>query len=63
MELAIPSDQFLSSSAAGELEIDLKWKGKIEPHRVSEVELELLVPILPELIAELMLTDDSTDAE
>ncbi len=63
MELAIPSDQFLSSSGAGKLEIDLVWKGKIEPDGVSEVELELLAPILPELIAELMLTDDLTDAE
>ena len=62
MDVTLPADALLTTSAPGEPQVELVWRGEIEPDRVSDAELELLAPILPELIAELMI-QGSTDAE
>lgn len=56
MDIALLSDRLLTSSAPGKPEVELVWKREIETDRLCEVEMELLGSVLPELIAELMLT-------
>jgi hypothetical protein len=58
MDFALPSAQLLTSPAPCELKVELVWRTEIEPNELTEVELDLLGPILPELIAELMMTRD-----
>lgn len=62
MGIALPADALLTTPAPGELQVEVTWRNGIEPDQVSDAELELLAPILPELIAELMI-QGSTDAE
>ena len=46
-----------------EPEVELRWRTEIAANRLTEVELDLLCPIFPELIAELMMTRGWTEAE
>jgi hypothetical protein len=57
MELALPT-QLLTSPAPAEPTVELLWRTEIEPDRLTDVELDLLSPILPELVAELMMIQD-----
>jgi hypothetical protein len=63
MDFALPSDELLTSPALRDPIVELEWRTEIEADRLSEVELDLLAPILPELIGELMMTRDWTEAE
>ncbi|MDE2294413.1 MAG: hypothetical protein KGL36_03030 [Gammaproteobacteria bacterium] len=63
MAIVLPADRLLTSPGPDALEVELHWKGGTEPDELSEVEVELLGSVLPELIAELMLMQGSTDRE
>lgn len=63
MDFALPADQLLTTPASNGLEVELSWRCKIEPARLTGVEIDLLMPVLPELISELMMTRDLTDGE
>jgi hypothetical protein len=58
MELVLPADRLLTSSPPSEPKVELLWRSEIEADRLTEVELELLGPILPELVADLMMIQD-----
>ena len=60
MEFALPADQLLTSSGPAEPKVELLWRTDLETDRLTEVELDLLGPILPELVAELMMIQDET---
>ena len=58
MELVLPTGRLLTSSSPSEPKVELLWRSEIEADQLTEVELELLSPILPELVAELMMIQD-----
>jgi hypothetical protein len=58
MELVLPTHRLLTSSSPPERKVELLWRAEIEADLLTEVELELLGPILPELVAELMMIQD-----
>jgi hypothetical protein len=55
MELVLPTHRLLTSSSPPEPKVELLWRSEIEADRLTEVELELMGPILPELVSELMM--------
>ena len=63
MDLTLRSDQLLTSPAPSEPKVELRWRTEVAANRLTEVELDLLGPIFPELIAELMMTRGWTEAE
>lgn len=58
MDLVLPADPLLTSYVPSEPKVELLWRSEIEADRLTVVELELLGPILPELVAELMMIQD-----
>jgi hypothetical protein len=58
VEFILPADRLLTTPAPTEPKVELLWRTEIEPDRLSEVEIDLLAPILPELVAELMMIHD-----
>jgi hypothetical protein len=60
MELVLHTGRLLTSSSPSEPRVELLWRSEIEADQLTDVELELLGPILPELVAELMIIQDWT---
>lgn len=58
MELVLPADRLLTSCSPSEPKVELLWRSEIAADRLTEVELDLLGAILPELVAELMMIQD-----
>lgn len=58
MEFLLPTGQLLASCSPSEPTVELSWRCEIEADRLAAVELDLLGPILPELVGELMMIQD-----
>lgn len=64
MEYVVPKTELLESPVSATHKIELRWRKDIESDRLSDRELDVLCPVLPELVGELLqMSRDLNDKE